>query len=72
MKIVAVKIEGVITTHLPSENGNYTTLCGLDGDDPSIGQELHKLKGKAWVDCAHCTSIFRVCSRFSPKDFTNF
>ncbi len=32
-QLVAIKANGRVEVHLPCHNGNYATLCGMDGDD---------------------------------------
>lgn len=68
-KYVAVKVEGVINVHLPHTDGNYYTLCGLDGADEWVEQEIVGVPKGAKVDCVHCLRIWETCKEFSKKDF---
>ena len=70
-RYVAVKTAGVIKVHLPHTDGNYYTLCGEDGDDPSEAVDsvaVNVPKG-AKVNCTHCLRIWEVCKMFTAKDF---
>lgn len=68
-KFVAVKINGIVSVHLPHTNGNYYTLCGLDGSDEYVGQEIVDVPIGAKVDCTDCLHIWEVCKLFTARDF---
>jgi hypothetical protein len=56
-KYFATKTAGVVTVHLPHTSGNYYTLCGEDGDDPSVNVDSVAVdvpKG-AKINCPECT-----------------
>lgn len=60
-KIVGVESDGVVEWHIPGVGGpDYATLCGLDGDDSTVGQRLvdHVPRG-AKIDCEQCCTIWR-------------
>ena len=70
-RYVAVKTAGVIKVHLPDIDGNYYTLCGEDGDDPSAKVDSVAVptpKG-AKIDCVYCRHIWELCKTFTAKDF---
>ena len=68
-KYVAVLLDGELTIHLPHTDGNYYTLCGLDGMDESVGQEVADVPKGAKVDCKECHNIWLLAKGFSAKDF---
>ena len=68
-KYVAVLLDGKLTIHLPHTSGNYYTLCGLDGMDSLVGQEITDVPKGSKVDCIECRSIWNVCKTFTSKDF---
>ena len=67
---ISICIDGKITTHIPSENSNYATLCGLDGSDehPTVNQKVVDKKGK--INCVACFEIWKQCLSYSPADFS--
>ena len=69
-KYVAVEIDGCVSVHLPSTTGNDYTLCGIDGDDPSLGQIAVDVPRRSKVDCPACYRIWRVSSKFNLGDFS--
>lgn len=68
-RIVGVRIGALTLGHLPDKAGSpYLTLCGLDGDDPEVGQyPAPEYTGK--VTCRQCLAMWRVCTTFKLKDF---
>lgn len=60
-KIVGVECEGVVRWHVPGVAGpDYATLCGLDGEDPSVGQRLlGKSPRGTKVNCEQCSAVWR-------------
>jgi len=70
-KYVAILTGGVVKVHLPHTNGNYATLCGMDGDDPDpvVDQETVSVPKDAKVDCDDCIAIWSVCRQFTARDF---
>ena len=69
-KYVSVLLDGKLTVHLPHTNGDYYTLCGLDGTDGVVGQEVVDVPKGAKVDCKDCHNIWLLAKEFSAKDFT--
>lgn len=70
-KYVAILHDGEITIHLPCTTGNYATLCGDDGDDPSENVDLVEVDvptGKK-INCSECRRMWYVCKRFTVRDF---
>ena len=67
--IVAVRVDGVVSTHLPGEN-NYATLCGLDGNDPNVGQEPASVGRRRRVTCPDCFRLWNTCRPYALADFT--
>lgn len=70
-RYVAIITDGVLEIHLPHEDGNSATLCGLDGDDPNraIQQEWVDVPKGAKVNCRLCWGIFQTCKAFTARDF---
>jgi hypothetical protein len=62
---------GVVTVHLPHTSGNYYTLCGEDGDDPSknIDSVATDVPKGAKINCVECRRIWEVCKPYTNKDF---
>ena len=60
--------------HMMHTNGNYATLCGLDGDDSSgwVDQETLSLPitHKVRINCPDCKDIWLLCSEYDRTDFT--
>ncbi|MDR9836981.1 MULTISPECIES: hypothetical protein [Herbaspirillum] len=59
--------------HAPSAGeGDYSTLCGMESDDPSIGL-FGRVPGKPGqkITCAQCKAIWRgvVAQRLRESDF---
>lgn len=69
MKVVAIEIDGIITIHIPDPGGNYSTLCGLDGFDTSVGQQPADIPPGAKIDCDDCRMIWKTCLRYNKNDF---
>jgi hypothetical protein len=68
-KYVAVEIDGEISVHLPHQNGNWYTLCGIDGDDPANSQYTVDVPEGAKVDCISCFRIWNVARKYRISDF---
>jgi hypothetical protein len=45
---------------------DYVTLCGLDGDDPVVGQST--LEPSSTVTCPHCINIWLHCRTVPRRD----
>ena len=71
MRYVAVKTDGRVTVHMPHENGNYYTLCGMGGDDPdrSVDQEIALVPSGAKIDCLDCFQLWNVSRKYRIDDF---
>lgn len=69
-KLVAILSGGVTSIHFPHKNGNYATLCGMDGDDPdkTVDQMEIELPKNARVDCEDCIALFDVCKKYKESD----
>jgi len=67
-KFIRINVEGEIDSHIGSNIGNYVTLCGLDGDDPAIGQSTEKEGGEK-ITCEACRNIWNVCRNIKKLDF---
>lgn len=68
---VAVAQDGVINVHASGTGigSDYATLCGMDGDDPSIGQRPAALQVGAKIDCQQCIDIIRAAKKYRERDF---
>ena len=69
MKKTAVLLDGELTIHLPHTDGNYYTLCGLDGMDEEVGQAVADVPKGAKVNCKQCYWIWKVSKEFRLSDF---
>lgn len=69
--LVAINDRGTVGIHAPGGlAGNYATLCGMDGNDPHIGQSPAKLPRGARIDCKHCFQIFQTARAMRWSDFS--
>ena len=66
--LITVKVGDEVANHFPDISGNYATLCGMDGDDPTheVGQETIPTPKNAKVNCRLCSSIYLLCREY-PK-----
>jgi hypothetical protein len=69
VKLVALKIEGRLTVHGPAAISDYATLCGCDGNDPTLEIEPAKVPRGAKIDCTACRSIWAVARTLTARDF---
>lgn len=56
MKIIGILLDGESTFHIPNCSGSdYHSLCGIDGDDPTIGHGgiIAIPKGQK-INCTQC------------------
>ena len=72
-RYIAVCVDGELSVHAMSRDGNCATLCGLDGDDPhsSVRQERAELPLKAKIDCTQCVSIILSARQYRNSDFAS-
>jgi hypothetical protein len=68
---IAISVDGIIQTHALHWNGNYSTLCGLDGDDPEIDQSVEETTDE-FITCRTCQKIILHCRQFTFRDFDMF
>lgn len=68
-KIVCVEIDGILTTHMDSADGDYATMCGCDGDDIGIGQIPVETPFGAKINCVQCWGIFLGIRKYKNSDF---
>ncbi len=76
-RLVTIECDGVVETHLPHMDGNYATLCGLDGNDydeygvfdNGVNQKTVRTPRGAKVDCEHCYAIWVEAHKFSKDVF---
>ena len=73
-KIIGVQIDGVVEWHIPGcGGGDYVTLCGLDGNDPKIGQEcVMAPPAGTKINCSVCRTIWEnlAALRIRRSDFS--
>ena len=67
---VALRVEGKTEIHAVDTNGNYATLCGVDGDDDLLEQESIDLPKRAAITCETCYSIYRLARELRASDFS--
>jgi hypothetical protein len=65
---IAVRTDGRVEVHAKGI-GDYATLCGLDGNDSSVGQEPAALPPGAKIDCAQCRQLWDAWQTFQRADF---
>ena len=68
-RFAAVLLDDQLTIHLPHTDGNYYTLCGLDGMDSEVGQAVADVPKGAKVTCKECRYIWRLAKEYTAKDF---
>jgi hypothetical protein len=69
-RMVSVKIFDITDTHINGleVGGNWITLCGLDGDDPGLGQSIVE-SGPEKITCKSCYEVWIACRAIKPSDF---
>lgn len=67
--IVAVIVDGVREIHATHPSGNYATLCGLDGDDATTGQQKDTANRNEGISCIDCYAIWLQCRNYPPSAF---
>lgn len=55
--------------HMLSCVNDYATMCGLDGNDPTLGQEIMDGNCKEKINCQHCISIWKMSKKYKESDF---
>jgi len=73
VSLVAVRIPGdsKLGIHLPYTDGNYYTLCRLDGIDsnPLTAQEMIDVPPGTLVNCKECFNIWKFTRGFKRRHF---
>lgn len=70
-RYVAIDVDGEVRTHARSEEGNYMTLCGLDGGISGSDQREVGLMIGARIDCQQCHQIFTAARKLRARDFVS-
>ncbi len=70
-KRIALEIDGLREIHAAaSNNGNYATLCGLDGDDPGIGQQSGgTARPGEKINCHQCIGVWLAAKPYQTSSF---
>ncbi len=73
MKLVTIRCNGKTETHLPHHNGNYATLCGMDGDDDHyiVSQSTISTPKGAKVNCKDCFDVWDLAHQFHKNIFAS-
>lgn len=60
IKLVGIEVDGVVGWHVPGVGRpDYATLCGLDGNDPAIGQTgVVPAPRGIKINCPQCRTIW--------------
>lgn len=68
---VAIVCDGKLNIHMAHQNGNYMTLCGMDGDDSEsyVNQRTVMVPKNAKIDCPDCRDIWTTCQMYKAGDF---
>jgi hypothetical protein len=66
-RYIAIEVDGIRHCHAASD-GNYATLCGLDGDDPPEQVTVPLMIGER-INCPQCRDLIFAAKQFRPKDF---
>jgi hypothetical protein len=69
-RLVAIQIDGEVSTHASGDGspGGYAALCGLDGNDPAIQQQIAPLTSDV-IDCATCRALWEAWHKYKTSDF---
>ena len=65
----AVVVDGKRDVHATSQTGAYQTLCGLDGDDPTVGQTKSRVLPGEKITCPDCKAMWLEAKRYRRGDF---
>jgi len=65
----AVVFDGKREVHATSQTGAYQTLCGLDGDDPTVGQLASDVLPGEKITCPDCKAMWLEAQRYRRGDF---
>jgi hypothetical protein len=68
-RYVAIEQDGVINVHASGVHSDYATICGMDGDDETVGQRPAPLQIGARINCPHCRSIIMAAKAYRNRDF---
>ena len=70
-KYAAVEEEDGVRIHMPPHDGNYATLCGLDGNDwdEAANQRPAKVSLGANINCEDCKAIWQHVQKYKTGDF---
>ena len=67
LRYPTIKCYDEVFSHIEDAVGaDYLTLCGMDGDDPVVGQSTLEPSDK--VTCPHCISIWLHCRTVPRRD----
>jgi len=69
-KRVATLIDGERQVHMVGGVSDYDTSCGIDMNDPTLGQfpeNLSETKDK--IDCSACLRIWQSAKAYRASDF---
>lgn len=75
MKVIGVNVDGISEWHaVHVGSGDYATLCGLDGNDPTVGQ-FGIIVPNPWqkISCPQCYAIVKgiLDAKFKEADFSD-
>jgi hypothetical protein len=69
-KAIGVEVDGSVEWHVPGVAGaDYATLCGLDGNDPAVGQTgtVGAPRGTK-INCRECRTIWQRLRQLKLRD----
>ena len=66
MRYIQIQQDGIIESHITGAVSDYATLCGLDGDDPTIAQVTVGSSDR--VNCQQCINIWLVAHTVPRRD----
>lgn len=69
---VRITCDDETLTHIAYTGEGYSTLCGLDGEDPGIGQFTIDRPKRGKIDCEHCARIAAEGRNWRKSDFAEF
>ena len=67
---ITVVCDGVVSVHMSDFSGDYSTACGMDGDDLIVGQVTIQTKRGARIDCFQCRAIWEISRLYKSTDFS--
>ena len=66
---ITIIVDGDPLTHIAGGLLDFATFCGLDGNDPAIGQLTVQTPVGAKVNCPDCKRLWEMAKPWRESDF---